>query len=121
MNAVVLSELIGRVICLLVWLREEKAQTQGLLPPHPRSEMQDRCADKSVLPGAKPAPTLAVPLVSPPTSPTSSARHAPFWRFGTEAFSKPVAVFGESEWSSCSITTRQRNEKFEDSIADCAD
>jgi len=118
MNAVVLSGLIGRVICLLVWLREEKAQTQGLLPPHPRSQMQDRCAGEGDLLGAKPALPLAVPLVSPPTSPTSWARHAPCWRLGIEEFSTAIALLGEREIPFRSVTSRQKNEKFEDSITD---
>src|ERR1019366_6977271 len=60
------------------------------------------------LSGAKPAPTLAVPLVSPPTPPTSWARHAPCGRFGIEAILELIAVFGENERSSCCITTRKK-------------
>ena len=66
--------------------RFQTHQTQGLLPPNPRSEGEDRCAGKRDLLGAKPALTLAVPLVSPPTPPTSWARHAPCWRFRIDDF-----------------------------------
>jgi hypothetical protein len=90
---------------------------RGWLPPNPRLEKKDRCAGEDDLLGAKPAPTLAVPQVSPPTSPTSWARHAPCWRFGVEAPSTEIVVFGGREHSFRCITTRQKDEKFENSGA----
>ena len=77
---------MGRLVRVPVRLRAEKMQTQGLLPPNPRREKEDRYAGKRDLLGAKPALTLAVPLVSLPTSPTSSAGHAPCWRFRINDF-----------------------------------
>jgi hypothetical protein len=69
-------------------------RTQGLPPPNPRPEGEDRCAGKRDLLGAKPALTLAVPLVSPPTSPTSWAGHAPCGRFGIDDFPAKFAASG---------------------------
>jgi hypothetical protein len=45
-------------------------------------------------------------------------RHAPWGRFGIDDFSKAIAAFGERGNSFRRITTRQKNEKFEDSSAD---
>src|ERR1019366_5963358 len=96
-------------------------QTQGLPPPYPRSENKDRCAGEGDLSGAKPALTLAVPQVSPPTSPTSWAGHAPCWKFGIDDFPATTAVFGEGRSLSRRMRTRQKGEKFEDSSVDFAD
>jgi hypothetical protein len=51
----------------------------------------------------------------------ASAQDAPCGKFGVEDFSTSIAVFGETGRSFRCITTRQKNEKFEDSIADFAD
>jgi hypothetical protein len=66
----------------------------GAPPANPREEKEDRCAGRRDLLGAKPALTLAVPQVSPPKSPTSSARHAPYCRFWIEKFLVELTVFG---------------------------
>ena len=66
---------------------KKRCGLRGWLPPNPRSEKKDRCAGECDLLGAKPALTLAVPRVSPPTPPTSWARHAPCGRLGLGAFS----------------------------------
>jgi hypothetical protein len=67
-----------------------------MLPPYPLPGGGGRFAAGVFLLGAKPALTLAVPLVSPPTSPTSSTGHAPCWRFGIEEFSMGIAVVATS-------------------------
>ena len=48
----------------------------------------------------------------------ASAQDAPCGRFGIENFSTLIAVFGETGRSLRCITSRQKNEKFEDSIVD---
>ena len=48
----------------------------------------------------------------------ASAQDAPCGRFGIGDFSASIAVFGERGHSFRGITTRQKNEKFEDSIAE---
>jgi hypothetical protein len=71
---------------------KRNCRLRGWPPPNPRPETKDRCAGKCDLSGAKPvrprspqaALTLAVPLVSPPTPPTSSAGHAPCGRLGID-------------------------------------
>ena len=65
----------------------------GAPPPNPREEKEDRCAGRRDLLAAKPALTLAVPQVSPPKSPTSWARHAPYCRFWIEEFLVEIAMF----------------------------
>ena len=85
---------VGRLIRVQIRLREERMQTQGLPPPNPRPEDEDRCAGVEDLLGEEPALSLAEPQVSPPTSPTSWARHAPCGRFGIDDFPASIAVFG---------------------------
>ena len=67
-----------------------------MLPPYPLPGGEGRFAAGKLLLGAKPALTLAVPLVSPPTSPTSWAGHAPWGKFGIEEFSVRIAVLATS-------------------------
>jgi hypothetical protein len=56
-----------------------------------------------------------VPLVSPPTSPTSSAGHAPCGRFGIEELLVEIAVFGGKDevcLGSCELVKKSRSLKM---------
>ena len=77
---------------LVPWKR--RCRHGCMLPPYPLPGGEGRFAAGELLLGAKPALTLAVPLVSPPTSPTSSAGHAPYCRFWIEELPANFAVFG---------------------------
>ena len=65
----VISMTDARFVAALNMAKKENSQTQGRLPPHPRQEDSDSCAGGKDLLRAKPALTLAMPLVSPPNFP----------------------------------------------------
>jgi hypothetical protein len=100
---------------------EEKMQTWGHAAPIPPAQRRRTLRGGRVFVGGETGSHSRRAAGFAPNAPHFLGKARPLLEFGIEDFSTEIAVFGESEWSSCRITTRQKKEKFEDSIADFAD
>ena len=118
----VLMEAVGRLIHLRVWLRKEKMQTQGLPPPNPRLDDEDRCAGTSAIVGGETGSHSRRAAGFAPNVPHFLGKARPLLRvLDRGVFDSYRGVPRERRSFSCRMRDRQKNGKFEDSGADLAD